>query len=541
MKKYHKLNVRISFYFLILIAISAIFLGFVIYQVNYYISLNTAEKQLARCGKYVDQIVNSEMVDNWLNKGEDSAYKLTQVDLEVIKNEFELSYLFVYCPVLDKNNNIKNEAVYLFDINPDYAKKEQRRKLGDHDYDLKEYEDFRKTIETGEVCTTPVLSNEIDGNLMTTLVPLSRDNGKIYGVVGICRRIDTIKSVAVTSSILMVALFELAIIIFGILMLMYTHLRIIKPVKLLSNRMDKFVSSGREISFEPVTEIKTHDEIENMADNFNTMADSMVKYTADLKHITASRERLKAELDVAGSIRSAVSADMTVPAFSDRTDFELYASLKNTVYNSCSFCNYFMTDEDHLLIVMGESVGKTLPSMLMSMLAATNISAFAMGGKEPYIIAYETNNSLCGIENKDISMTVSALIAEIDLSRGEMKYVNAGMPQLIIKRTGEEYAVEEDTIQFNLGEMHGVSFVQKTIHLNQGNVLFFASYGVSEMKNPEGEKFTSSRLVDEINDIAKQSCDLKEMTGRIEGRLDNFRRGAQSELDTTILGFRYFG
>ena len=126
--------------------------------------------------------------------------------------------------------------------------------------------------------------------------------------------------------------------------------------------------------------------------------------------------RLTIGSDVAGSIRSAVSAENTFSAFAERSDFELSASLKNTVYNSCSFCNYFLTDENHLFIVLGESVGKSLPSMLMSMLAATNICALAKMGVEPHKIAYETNNSLCGFERNDIGMTVSALIARLKSS-----------------------------------------------------------------------------------------------------------------------------
>ena len=541
MRKKHRLNMRISCFFLALVVITAIGVGALIYQVNYHVSLSSSGKHLNRCGKYVDQIIDADMIDNWLANGEDETYRLTKKDLEGITKEFELSYLFVYRPVEDDNNNIKNEVVYLFDIDHENISSGKVYALGEHGYELKEYEEFKKVFETGEIQTTTVLSTDSGETMLTSLVPLRLDNGDIYGIVGVCRRIGNINAVAATASVFLILAFEIIIIVFGVLILVYIHRKVIRPVNTLSEHMNSFVSSGSDFRFEPVTEIKTGDEIETMADDFNTMADSILKYTGDLKRITADKERLRTELDVAGKIRSAVSADMSVPAFSDRSDFELFSSLKNTVYNSCSFCNYFMTDKDHLLIVMGESVGKTLPSMLMSMLASTSICAFARVGEEPYRIAYETNNSLCGFERKDIGMTVSALIVEIDLARGELKYVNAGMPPVIIKRTGECYTAEEEVIQFNLGEMHGVSFVQKTIHLNQGNVLFFTSYGVQEMKNPGGEKYTGIRLLSDINDISKRDYTLEDMIGELEVRLDSFRSGMQSELDTTILGFRYLG
>ena len=541
MRKKHSLNLRISCFFLALIAITAIGVGTLVYKVNYKISIASSEKHLNRCGKYVDQIVDADMIDNWLANGEDDTYRLTRKDLEGVTKEFELSYLFVYRPVSDENNKIKNEVIYLFDINHEKISSGRMYDLGEHGYDLREYEEFKKVFETGEIQTTTVLSTESGEAMLTSLVPLRLENGEIYGIVGVCRQMGNIYGVATTSSVFLILAFETVIVVFGVLILIYIHRKVIKPVNILSKHMNSFVSGGSEFRFEPVTEIKTRDEIETMAEDFNTMADSILRYTGDLRRITADKERLRTELDVAGNIRSAVSADMSVPAFSDRSDFELYSSLKNTVYNSCSFCNYFMTDEDHLLIVMGESVGKTLPSMLMSMLASTSICAFARVGEEPYKIAYETNNSLCGFERNDIGMTVSALIVSIDLARGEMKYVNAGMPPLIIKRTGEGYAAEEEVIQFNLGEMHGVSFAQKTVRLNQGNVILLTSYGVQEMKDPGGEKFTFARLLNDINDISGKDYALQDMIGGLEGRLDSFRRGTQSELDTTILGFRYLG
>ena len=175
------------------------------------------------------------------------------------------------------------------------------------------------------------------------------------------------------------------------------------------------------------------------------------------------------------------------------------------------------------------------------MLAATGISAFSRMHAEPYKAAYEANNSLCSFERNDMSMTVSALIAEIDLATGLMKYVNAGMPPILIKRTGESYIREEKSMQFNLGEMHGVTFEQKTLQLNQGMTLFFNSYGIPEMKNKLGESFTEERLADEINDIASSNYPLNEMIYELENRLELFRDGAASVLDTTILGFRYLG
>lgn len=542
MKKFKRLNIKIGAFFLAHAILVGIGMGLLVYHVNYSDSEDLSKRQLIKCGNYVNEIIDTKMIESWLKNGEDDSYSRTENSLRGIQEAFDLSYIFVYRLCFDEKGEFTDAVDFLFDINPPGDTESIQRNLGDHLENRKEYKQLLDVINTGEAQTTDFWKQSKAGELLTALVPLNDDGNKDeYAVAGVCCRMSLVKETAMRSSFLMVATVELVVILFAVVLLMFIHLRVVRPVKILSSHMDSFVTNGRISKDSHVTEIKTHDEIEQMADNFNSMADFIEKYTRDLKDVTAARERLRAELDVAGSIRSAVSAELAYPAFTERSDFELFASMKNTVYNSCSFCNYFLTDENHLTVIIGESMGKSLPSMLMSMLAATNISALAKMHVEPYKIAYETNNSLCGFERNDMSMTVSAVIAEIDLARGEMKYVNAGMPPIIIKRTGEPYECEAESMQFNLGEMHGVSFEQKTLPLNQGMALFFTSYGVPEMKNKDGEKLTNSRLSDEINTIAGRSYPLNEMVAELEFKLEMFRSGVHSELDTTILGFRYLG
>ena len=543
MKKYHKLNIRISFFFIILVVIIAVGVGALIFNINFSNAVNYSRSMLERCAAYIDSLIDADNVKDWLENGKNDTYDYILNDLEHIRSVFQLPFIFVYKPVTDGNGMPVDEAVMVFDVNPIDATPEQVYDFGQKRTGILEYNELKEVFDSGEPSTTTRLRARNNIDLITTIYPMRIDNGEIYAIIGVCGAMKNVKDMAIGSSILMIVLFEAVIVLFAVVMLLYINRSILRPVKILSRSMDSFVSgsSGDDFKFTYVTEIHTHDEIEHMTDNFNCMADSMIKYINDLKQMTASRERLRSELGLVKSIRSATSSELGYPAFPGRSDFDLYASQKNTVANGCSFCNFFMTDNDHLFIVIGETVGNNLPSMLMSMFAATNIHALAKMGVEPYKIAFETNNSLSRFEHKDMSMTVNALIVSIDLRRGEMKYVNAGMPPIIIKKTGEPYAAEEEGIQFNLGEMKGVSFRQYSMSLNQGNTMFFTSYGVPYMKNAQGEKYSESRLVSEINDISSLDYPLDKMIGELERRLDNFRGGTATELDTTILGFRYFG
>ncbi len=542
MKKYHKLDVKLSYFFLILLLLVAVLIGNLTYLVSYRHTVDYSKHLMRRCGQYVDETIDSGLAQKWLEKGKDDDYILTQKDLEAIKTVFKISYLYVYRPEYDNNGDLSGEVTYLFDLNPEDVDENKQYELGQKSRDIPEFDQVKELMATGSEQYNFNLHTSREGKLMTVLVPLKAHDGSTYAVIGVCFPMENVKNYAVRTTVILVIVFEAVILIFAVILLLFIRKRVIGPVKLLSSRMDSFVSSGNEITrFEPIR-ITTHDELEYMTDNFNSMAESIIQYTKDLQAAAASQERLRAELDVARNLRSAMSAETDYNLFNERKDFELYASLKNTVYNSCSFTNYFLVNENRLFIVMGESVGKTLPSMLMSMLASANIGALAKKGNEPYRIAYDTNNSLCRFESNEISMTVSALMADIDLRSGTMRYVNAGMPPIIIRQPGEAYRCdEEEELHFNLGEMHGVSFQQKSLRLCQGSTLFMTSYGVTEMKNPDGEEFTEKRLSHELNRLSGKYYSLNEMVSMLEKHLDEFRNGTPVLLDTTILGFRYFG
>ena len=541
MKKYMSINIRISLQFLILLVIVELVVGGVVYKVSYSRSVEIAKSLLSICGQYSSDIIDADKAKGWLENGADGLYKVTENDLRSIKSEFYLKDLYVYKPFTDENGRIIDKAEFIFDIADENEPGVRKINLGQTVEDLHEYDLTVAAYDTGQIQYCLDFTPEGRQPMILAVVPMKLDNGEIFAVIGLTFSMDVVTVSTYSTTIGMALLFALLILIFAAVNLIFIRHTIIRPVRLLSDRMNTFVSRGNEFNYTPVTEIHTHDEIEQMTDHFNSMAESIIKNTQELENAAMQRERIKTELDVSDTIRSALSADSTYPAFAERKDFELYASLKNTVYNSCSFCNYYLTAKDHLYIVLGESVGKTLPSLIMSMLASESIRCLAEMGTEPCRIAAETNDRLCSFEQNDKSMTVCAIIIDIDLSDGTMNYVNVGMPPMLIKTAGEPYKAEEQTMQYNLGEMRSVSFAQKTVQLQQGNSLILMSHGVPEMKNKSGAVFTEQRVEEEINRISAEKYYLKDMTDSLEDALARFREGRSIELDTTILGFRYFG
>ena len=140
----------------------------------------------------------------------------------------------------------------------------------------------------------------------------------------------------------------------------------------------------------------------------------------------------------------------------------------------------------------------------MSMVAATNMQCYAKMGYEPYRIAAQVSTQINGLKGGEEGISVGALIAQIDLRKGIMKYVNAGMPPLLLKKSGECYECESNSSGLKLGEKGSVSFEQKTVYLCQGYTALFVSWGMTELKNRDGVRYGEDRLLSTLNRISEK-------------------------------------
>ena len=498
-----------------------------------------SDMSIDEMNKALDQMTSyGEFVDDWLENGKNDHYDYVKDRLtESIKvNEYD--DIFIYKPKLDENGEIKNDMVIVMDVT----------KNGDSEYDLgddfgesRAFETVKKVYETNEAVALERTAINKSGFMLVAYAPVRYSDGTVCAVAGI--EYSAFRIVLAVFKDYSVILFNTLInyILFWAIAYIFIKVRVVKPVNTISAHMNKFVSNKETLEFEPITDIHTNDEVEQIADDFNSLAQSVIDYTKNLELKTSEEQRLKLDLDVANQMRRVVSSEITYPAFPERSDFDMFASLGHTMYNKCSFFNYFFTKTDHLFIVLGESLGSSLASMVFSILSVSYIKSFAKTGAAPCKIAFDTNNQLCSNEKKDSEMTVGAVIVDIDLSTGLMRYVNAGMPPILIKKPGEDYAPDKASQPFCLGQMRGIAFEQQTIQLSQGSTVLFTSYGVTEMSNDNGKKYGLERLVGRMNSISGSVYALNDTLKALEDDLEKYRGSAEVSMDTAVVAFRYFG
>ncbi|MBS6347244.1 MAG: SpoIIE family protein phosphatase, partial [Oscillospiraceae bacterium] len=136
--------------------------------------------------------------------------------------------------------------------------------------------------------------------------------------------------------------------------------------------------------------IRTGDEIQALSEAIKTMELEINEYIQDLTAVTAEKERIGAELNVATQIQ----ADMLpriFPAFPEREEFDVYATMNPAKEVGGDFYDFFLVDDDHLAVVIADVSGKGVPAALFMVIAKTLIKNHAQNQEAPGTVFTQTN------------------------------------------------------------------------------------------------------------------------------------------------------
>ena len=282
-------------------------------------------------------------------------------------------------------------------------------------------------------------------------------------------------------------------------------------------------------------DINTKDEIGVLANCFNKMTDDLKVYISNLSKVTAEKERIGAELNVATNIQASM-LPCIFPAFPEHEEFDIYASMRPAKEVGGDFYDLFLVDKDTLAILIADVSGKGVPAALFMVIAKTLIKNNAQNGLSPKDVFDKVNNLLCANNNE--GMFVTAFMGYLDIPSGRLTCVNAGHnPPLLLKDNSFRWVKIKRGLV--LGGMEDMRYKEETLTLEKGEMIFLYTDGVTEALNPENELFSEARLMD-IADKSKNGS-LKEFTVSVKTEIDAFARGAEQADDITMLVMKYKG
>ena len=309
--------------------------------------------------------------------------------------------------------------------------------------------------------------------------------------------------------------------------------RIIRP--LIALRDDVMIISGGDLTHQ--AKIIDNDEVGDLAAAFNDMSSSLTKYIDNLTKVTAEKERIGAELNVATQIQ----ADMlprTFPPFPERTgEFDLYASMDPAKEVGGDFYDFFLIDDDHIGLVMADVSGKGVPAALFMVIAKTLIKNRALLGGTPSEVLEYANDQLC--EGNEAELFVTVWMAIIEISTGKGVAANAGHEHPVIRRKDGAFELSIYRHSPAVATMEGIPFKQHEFELYPGDSLFVYTDGVPEATDANNELYGTDRLLEALN--SEPDADVKRRLEIVKASVDGFVGDAPQFDDLTMLAFDYYG
>lgn len=475
--------------------------GSAIGVVGYYSFENSFKREYAtttfHMARSVTLDVNGDHIDNYLNHEYVDEYNTTAEKLQ--NNCYALNVSVIYVIKVDTSDYGRFVSVFNLvynDVdNTNYTPWELgfERNTTNNEYRKK----YQSLYEQKSEYETIFRIRTTDGQHphITTMVPLKNTNGNTVSILCVQRPVKEMRK-AYTPYFLYIVIgiggMGLAIVTVSILFLRKS---VIKPIQKVSREATRFAKDSSKN--QPLGKISRYEDIMNLARSIDSMEIETVEYIQNITKITAEKEKMGVELNIASQIQQS-SLPSPIGAFKDRNEFEVFASMDPAKEVGGDFYNFFLVDNDHLALVIADVSDKGVPAALFMMVTNILISERAKMLKDPAAVLEYVNNDLC--EHNQSSMFVTVWLGILEISTGKLVSCNAGHENPIVYRHDKLFEVINEKHSFVLGGIKGIKYENREVILEKGDKVFVYTDGLVEAHNANNDQYTLNRLVKTLNE-----------------------------------------
>lgn len=550
MKK--KIGLRLKFIvalliFAVIITVAAILVGVQVYKSATTEQYNTTAYQVARTAatffnedeiqqwadlsyRYVRGQAKKEEVEKVTNS---KRYQEVKQLLNNLRKKMEANDIFSFnldMETLKKyaKENKGNPICYVTDS---YHVEEQQFNFGDSSGILPEFVSMTEEAYEGKEPTDYMISEGTFGYNVTAVYPIVKD-GKSVAFIGVEMPMVTLQK-NINTFVTRVILISGITVIVLLVIITYLLIRImINPIKLIASEASKFVQDNNVVSKE-LGKIKSNDEIRLLSESLLKLENEVNAYIENITAITAEKERIGAELNVATQIQ----ADMlpsVFPAFPERDEFDIYATMNPAKEVGGDFYDFFLIDEDHLAMTIADVSGKGVPAALFMMISKTLLKNQAAFNSMPATVLEIVNNQLC--ENNKAEMFVTVWFSIMEISTGKVVAANAGHEYPAIRKADGDFELLKDKHGFVLAGMEDVRYQQYEFEIEPGGTLYVYTDGVPEATNADNQLFGTDRMLEALNQ--KPDASPEELLATVKQAIDGFVQDAPQFDDITMLSLK---
>ena len=331
----------------------------------------------------------------------------------------------------------------------------------------------------------------------------------------------------------------LLIIMAAILMNLFFIRRIaVRPLYRLQKEVCSFTTGENAYTAKNIIglDLRSNDEISDLSREIHAMQERIVDYTHDLARVTAEREHIRTELELARQIQNQALPELGAD-FSGNSAFTLSASMNPAKEVGGDFYDFFFVDENRLALVIADVSDKGVPAALFMMSAKNIINGRTLSGGTPAEILTDVNLRLC--RHNPTHMFVTVWLGILNLTTGMLSACNAGHEEPALRRGDGIFRLYHDIHGFVLGGLKRSRYTDYELQLTPGDTVFVYTDGVTEASDEKQNFYETDRMLDALNAPGLVTPD--EILAGVKQSVQDFAGQAEQADDLTMLCIHYRG
>ena len=352
------------------------------------------------------------------------------------------------------------------------------------------------------------------------LIGLTKNTSALWGSMSEMTLIGTLQAISIQVWISLICLVLIFLFVLSPLKSVQQNIRLYKETK-----------DGSK-----VTAIRTRNEIGQLSEDVVSLAKEIDDHVHKIESITAEKQRIDTELNLASKIQAKMLPDQ-FPPFPERTEFEIFAAMDPAREVSGDFYDFFMVDDDHLAMMIADVSGKGVPAALFMTISMVLIHNSALMEKRPAKALEYVNRQL--YQHNPQRMFVSVWLGILELSTGKLTVSNAGHEYPFVRLNGRPYQLLKDEHSFVIGGLPDITTEEYEMQLSAGDSVFVYTDGLPEATDADNQFFGMERTLAALN--RAPDAGPEQVIANMKEAVDDFVKKAEQFDDLTMMCFRYLG
>lgn len=301
--------------------------------------------------------------------------------------------------------------------------------------------------------------------------------------------------------------------------------------KVVINKIDRVNNSLTKIAsgnLEENVNVREYMEFDSLSNDINATVDTLKRY------INEASARIDKDLAFAKEIQEA-ALPAVFPPYPNRRDFDIFATMHAAKTVGGDFYDLYLADKDHLVFLVADVSGKSIPGAMFMMRSKTIIKSMVDKGMSVEEAFGAANTYL--VEGNRSKMFVTCWMGMADLRSGVLSFANAGHNPPLIRHKNGQFEYIRTRPNFVLAGKKNIQYQKHRMQLLPGDALFLYTDGVTEALSADDVMFGETRLLETLNEMPNETTDQR--CHRVKQKLDDFVGEVEQFDDITMLSVNF--